>query len=248
MAYEEESPFAPGPQGFNVIPNPTPEQQGDLATRWRGFLADPESRASLMQFGLQLSQPVALGQNTLGHIGQAVGAGGEAATRVRAEDRLEAESARKERDTDSRAELRSAQADSAGARAGTAEARANTAAVRAAAENDRLSNTRESNTNRALIQAQGLFQKEVADVRKRNENSSLMGGAAEVVPTFDEWLTRNPLLRQQLGNIAPAMTVPETNPQSSQAPSNPSDRQVGTTYQTPKGPLVWMGDGKWRMP
>lgn len=248
MAYETDSPFAPGPQGFNVIQNPTPEQQGDLAQRWRGFLADPESRAALMQFGLQLSQPVALGQNTLGHIGQSIGAGGEAAGRVRAEERTEAEAARRERETDSRSELRSAQADSAAARSSAAEARAGTAAVRAAAETDRLNMTRDSNTNRALLQAQGLFQKEVSDVRKRNENAALVGGTPETVPTFEEWLNRNPILRQQLGNQAPAFSLPETGAQSAQAPTNPADRQVGATYQTPRGPLIWMGDGKWRTP
>jgi hypothetical protein len=46
-----------------------------------GFLSDPRDRAALLQMGLQLMQPVAFGQTVGGHIGQAIGAGGEAVDR-----------------------------------------------------------------------------------------------------------------------------------------------------------------------
>ena len=70
---------------FNPQYSPQEEVKQDpvgLADRWRSFLADPASRAALMSFGAQLSQPVAPGNNWAGHIGQATGAAGEAATKA----------------------------------------------------------------------------------------------------------------------------------------------------------------------
>lgn len=49
-------------------------------------LADPRIQSSLLQFGLQAMQPVALGQTPGGHIAQAVGAGGEALGRTEQAD------------------------------------------------------------------------------------------------------------------------------------------------------------------
>jgi hypothetical protein len=50
------------------------------------LLTDPNSRAALLQIGLGLMQPQAQGQTTLGHIGQAIGSGGEALHRIEDED------------------------------------------------------------------------------------------------------------------------------------------------------------------
>jgi hypothetical protein len=50
------------------------------------LLTDPNSRSALLQIGLGLMQPMAQGQTTLGHIGQAIGSGGEALGRIEAED------------------------------------------------------------------------------------------------------------------------------------------------------------------
>lgn len=63
-----------------VGPSPTPQASGG------GFLDNPADRAALLQIGLGLMQPLAFGQTVGGHIGQAVGAGGEAASRGEAED------------------------------------------------------------------------------------------------------------------------------------------------------------------
>ena len=45
-------------------------------------LGDPASRAALLQIGLNLMQPRAIGQTTGGQIGQAIGSGGEEVTRA----------------------------------------------------------------------------------------------------------------------------------------------------------------------
>lgn len=49
------------------------------------LLADPASRSALLQIGLGLMQPMAMGQSVAGHIGQAIGGGGEAETRLEAQ-------------------------------------------------------------------------------------------------------------------------------------------------------------------
>jgi hypothetical protein len=68
-------------------PTANPQQGGpDLFSRWGQALEDPSTRASLLQIGLQLMQPMGFGQSPMGHLAQAIGAGGEAASRIEAED------------------------------------------------------------------------------------------------------------------------------------------------------------------
>ena len=50
------------------------------------LLGDENSRRALLQIGLQMMQPVAMGQSVVGHIGQGIGAGGEAVGRIEAEE------------------------------------------------------------------------------------------------------------------------------------------------------------------
>jgi hypothetical protein len=88
MATQEEEdvvrPPAPVQQGTEAQPQQS--QGSDVAGAWRDWLTNPENRASLMQFGVSMLQPVGVGQSQAGHFGQALGQAGEAATRVRAED------------------------------------------------------------------------------------------------------------------------------------------------------------------
>lgn len=78
----------PGPTQNIMEPAPQPTGGG------MGFLENPADRAALLQIGLNLMQPIGFGQTVGGHIGQAIGAGGEAASRGEAEDlkRQQAES------------------------------------------------------------------------------------------------------------------------------------------------------------
>lgn len=50
-------------------------------SQWDDFINRPGNRQALLQIGLQMMQPVAIGQTTGGHIAQAIGAGGEAVDR-----------------------------------------------------------------------------------------------------------------------------------------------------------------------
>ena len=49
--------------------------QPGILDRWGAALQQPSTRASLMQIGLQLMQPMGFGQSPMGHLAQAVGAG-----------------------------------------------------------------------------------------------------------------------------------------------------------------------------
>ena len=72
---EEDQPTKP------IVGGPTREPSAfDMA---------PSTQAALLQIGLNMMQPPAWGQTTAGHIGQAIGAGGEAATRLADSDTKE---------------------------------------------------------------------------------------------------------------------------------------------------------------
>lgn len=49
----------------------------DLAAQWNSFLSDPNGRAALLSMGLQMMQPVGLGQTPGGHLAQSIGNAGE---------------------------------------------------------------------------------------------------------------------------------------------------------------------------
>lgn len=56
-------------------------QPSALRQMWDSWTSRPENNAAMINFGLQLMQPLAPGQTQLGHFAQAVGAGGEASSR-----------------------------------------------------------------------------------------------------------------------------------------------------------------------
>lgn len=100
-------PAAPQPE------QPAQSQGSDMAGAWRNWLSDPDNRAALMQFGISLMQPVAVGQTPLGHFGQALGSAGETLDRRKA-------MALKEQEASSKQDLREAQASNAETRAAAA--------------------------------------------------------------------------------------------------------------------------------
>lgn len=86
-------------------------QKGTLSKMWDSWTSHPSNNAALINFGLQMMQPIGAGQSQMGHFAQAIGAGAEASQRNTAaeEERQhyadtqalkEQEAARKERETD----------------------------------------------------------------------------------------------------------------------------------------------------
>lgn len=175
-----QTPSAPAPAA--------PEGQADLAGQWRSWMGDPANRAALIQMGISLMQPVALGQSGLGHVGQAVGSAGEAQDRIRKAEQDDAEQRRRQQETDSRGGLREAQAGLAEARAGTAGARSDAAATRAEAARERLTATQQNIGLSKLIQAQRQYAQEIATIQKRNTDLARDPKTPlEPVPSWDEW-------------------------------------------------------------
>ncbi len=76
-----------GPVPSQGMPAPAPQAPArNISQEWTDFLNQPGNRAAMIQLGVNLLQPIGLGQSTLGHIGQAIGAAGEAKTRVLADE------------------------------------------------------------------------------------------------------------------------------------------------------------------
>lgn len=69
-----------------VPPQPAQSATNDVAGAWRQWLTNPENKASLMQFGISMLQPIGVGQSQAGHFASSVGQAGEAATRLQNQD------------------------------------------------------------------------------------------------------------------------------------------------------------------
>jgi hypothetical protein len=92
--------------------------------QWDDFLQRPGNRQALLQFGLNLMQPMAFGQTTGGQIGQAIGSAGEAVGRAEDAD-LKAQLAEsKMQQADEKLQILRQNADSNAIRAGAAASRA----------------------------------------------------------------------------------------------------------------------------
>lgn len=78
----EPAPTAPAAVAAQATPPKTPEEQQKLEEGWKGVLKNPAIISAMMQMSLNMLQPRANGQSLGGQIGQAIGAGGEAANRV----------------------------------------------------------------------------------------------------------------------------------------------------------------------
>lgn len=237
-----------GTPDLAVNPNPDPSTVTTLQDQWNGFLADPRGRAALASFGTQLMQPTPTGQTSLGQFGQALGQGGESVRNTEKLDLLQA-------DSDSKASLRTAQADTAAQRAATAETRASLAAERLGRVGDTEASKNERNRLSNLLRAQGQYQNYIKDTQKRNSDV-LRTTPPEEIKGFQEWLGGNPTLRDLLGvqgldtssaaggDTPPAPgTPPSAAPASSPGVPPPASREIGKKYQTPRGPMTWTGTG-----
>lgn len=222
--------------GIQATPNPTPEQQSDIAGQWRSWMANGDNRAALMQFGVSLMSPMGFGQTPAGHVAQGLGSVGEMSGRREAMDL-------KAQDADSKQELRGAQATAAEARAATAGQGAARSADRLTFQRERLdSDLRNSSTR---IRLSGLLRYQQA--RKAHDDNQLLVPPAQRTsfPAPDEWF-RTMGLGDAMGGGSPDGEGANPAPASSNIPPL-SSRIKGQTYTTPRGPMVWEGTG-WRAP
>lgn len=172
---QDGGPSAPAQQA--------PQASGDdLSTQWSNWLDRPGNRSALMQFGIAMLQPIQQGQSFAGHIGEAIGQGGEAEARVAAQGRLQQEAESKE-------QLRGMQADLAGARAGSQAALSEAAGTRAAAQAQNLQSLMQRRQDQTYLGLNQDYQRFLVD--KHKTESEPLGpnrGVGTPDPSFEEYL------------------------------------------------------------
>lgn len=92
-------------------------------SQWDDWLNRPGNRTALLQMGLQMMQPVGIGQTAGGHIAQSIGAGGEAVARAETSDLRERVADAKMQSADERLRIAQQNADSNELRATSAAAK-----------------------------------------------------------------------------------------------------------------------------
>jgi hypothetical protein len=123
-------PFNPGTDN-TPFAGVDPGTFDNIRQQWGTFLDDPKGRAALLSAGLALMQPPNFGDNAASQLGRAIGAGGESARAIEAQDLKKSEA-------DSKDALREASASAKLTSADAATARAEAAGARAGAAGDRL--------------------------------------------------------------------------------------------------------------
>lgn len=250
-------PFTPGDTTDPLAGIADPNTYAKVRGEWDSFIGNPQGRAALLSTGLALMQPPSFGDTPMSQIGRAIGAAGQSATANQAMDLKEAEAG-------SKADLRMAQGESAMARASAAEARAagaegrlGMAGANLELKKQQLEAMQQRNLLGNRVRLSGMYQTYVKDVAKRNQEKKLLGtGDPEPVMPINDWIAQNPMLKS-MGLVEPAagatgsedddISVPAAAQTTSggtvQPAPPPAQRQVGATYQTPKGPLKWTGTG-----
>lgn len=97
-------------------------EPAEAMNQWDDWLSRPGNRTALLQMGLNLMQPTAMGQTTGGQIAQAIGSGGEAVARQEASDLKERVADAKMQAADERLRILQQNADSGTLRATSAAA------------------------------------------------------------------------------------------------------------------------------
>lgn len=232
-----ENPLQVQKPPFDLVQNPSPEQQSDIAGQWRNWMADENNRAALMQFGVSLMQPMGFGQNVAGHVGQAVGSVGEMATR-------RGEMERRDREADSKAELRASQANLAESRAANAGVSAGRAADRLDMARERLAFDKYRFNTSTLVRLQGAYQRAIEKLNA--DNNLLPPDQRKPIPTFQDFVRSNPQLAAGIGmGTGGGETEDGAAPAAPASPSRPrpkiGDVIRGFRYKggDPSSPASW---------
>lgn len=161
--YQDTDPFAD--------PQTAPDAGPGIMQQWSDALGDPKVRGALLSAGLSLMQPAGFGQTTAGKIGEAIGAAGAT---VGAQEKMD----RDESESQSKQDLRAAQADSAMSRAQTAQANATTA-------EERLKNTQRDTESKIQLRA-AQAATSLARVRQLEQRAMLLEAQVAAFPEDQE--------------------------------------------------------------
>ena len=77
----ERTPKQALPQTATPGQSEDDSQTGTLSKAWNAWTSRPENNAAMINFGLQMMQPIQPGQSRLGHFAESVGGGAEASQR-----------------------------------------------------------------------------------------------------------------------------------------------------------------------
>jgi hypothetical protein len=222
---------------------------------WDDYFQNPQMAGAILSMAGALAQPAQFGQTGFGHAMSALGAGGDS---VRLNEKLDLA----QQEAESKGELRAAQGDAAQARAATAETRANAATDRLGMETFKQGEISKRNVLGRRIQFLTQLDRTRLAVEKANAQADLLRQPKQPVPQMTDPQYRKTAIELGLidedGNplsgaheATPGATPPSSTAVTPQtyppAPGDAKARTVGTTYQTPKGPLTWTGTG-WQQP
>lgn len=219
--------------------DPSTTPQGDLGKMWDEFIGKPEGRAALASVGLALLQPIGIGQSPMGHVAQALGAGGASAAATAKENATAEEQAFKNTLAEEKMNLQKQEVQDTARRTGILQQNADTAR-----------RTQESGARslRDMFNAQSR-----ADLQRQR---ILRDQARNIAKSFDpavraKWGDKdeNEIYNELISRVAPEATkvdgsAPTSNEDSGailDAPRDPTKRVVGQVYNTPRGVLKWTG-------
>lgn len=225
--------------------NPFEQMQVPEAPAWlqgvSDTLSDPRTQAAIFSGAAQLAQPLQFGQSQFGHLMASLGQAGQG---VRNYDTQRL----KEKELDSKQELRSAQAQAAEARAGAAGARSDASATRSAYLADRLKQEGELSKWRMIWKGNSDFQRtrEAALKRIKEIDADVLMSAAEKaaaksqiqVPTWESWTAQNPALSETLRGMGSLDAMGSRSGGAEVRVSTPEEAEAltpGTKYITPDG-------------
>lgn len=213
---------------------------------------DPRAQAALLQAGLNLMSGPTWGDTAGSQIARAVGSAGEATGRIEAADI-------KQQDSDTKAQLREAQAGAATARSGQAASGADLARERLGIARVAEEGKNQRNVLGGRIRLSGMYQQYLKDLAKQNADPLKTTPAVEPLG-MQEWIQNNPTLRTlglvptgadipapEEGGGAPGAPMTGGSVGAPEAPRDPKLRTSGTTYHTPRGDLTWDGT-QWQTP
>lgn len=211
----------------------TPQVDPAVASgQWDDFLQRPGNRQALLQFGLNMMQPTAMGQTMGGHIAQSIGAAGEAVGRAEDADLKSQVAEAKLRNADEKLQILQQNADSGAIRAGAAASRAGAKKVGGLTE---LMQTRFAREDAKAAEKQ--LNDDAYELQKQ-ANDVLADPKSEIVQKYkgkSAMQIREEMRKER--NTAPSSVVP-----------NP-DTTDDTTVDTPPDPEAKKAkDGNWYKP
>lgn len=194
--------------GLGVTQAPADMPPEQIEKSWMDYFNHPATQAALLQAGTMLMQPIGIGQNVAGHIGQALQGGAMAAGRVATNEQEMQKQAAEQARLEQQGKYYEQQADYEGQRAGLA--REEISARREGIQADKQ--YRESLIEQQRLDREARASETAADNAAKIEAAriSASGGMAKQLPPVQEALLA-PISKSVQDALALAQTPQEKN-------------------------------------